>query len=170
MGFEEHKQIVQDHHRPVQCAVVTVSDSRDKRSDKSGALVRSALIDAGHLVVDYRIVKDEADLIREAVVHLAGSSDCQAILLNGGTGIARRDVTHEVVSELLDKKLDGFGELFRFLSYEEIGPAAMLSRAVAGLRGDRLIVAMPGSTAACRLAMEKLVLPELNHLVWEASK
>ena len=170
MGFEEHKQIVQDINRPVQCAVVTVSDSRDERSDKSGALIKSALIGAGHLVVDYRIVKDEADLIRETVEHLAGTPDCQAILLNGGTGIARRDVTHEVVDDLIDKRLDGFGELFRFLSYEEIGPAAMLSRAIAGLRGDRLIVAMPGSTAACRLAMEKLVLPELDHLVWEANK
>ena len=170
MGFEEHRQIVQDDHRPVRCAVVTVSDSRDERSDKSGAFISSALTGSGHLVVDYRIVKDEASLIRAAVEDLAGLSDCQAILLNGGTGIARRDVTYEVVSDLIDKRLDGFGELFRFLSYEEIGPAAMLSRAVAGLRGDRLIVAMPGSTAACRLAMEKLVLPELTHLVWEANK
>ena len=170
MGYEEHRQIVQDDHRPVRCAIVTVSDSRDERSDKSGAFIRSALTGSGHVVVDYRIIKDEASFIRTAVQELAGLSDCQAILLNGGTGIARRDVTYEVVSELIDKRLDGFGELFRVLSYEEIGAAAMLSRAVAGLRGDRLIVAMPGSTAACRLAMEKLVLPELTHLVWEANK
>ena len=170
MGYEEHSQMVKDDPRTVRCAVITVSDSRDERSDKSGAFIKSALTGSGHLVADYRIVKDEAALIREAVEGLAGSSDCQAILLNGGTGIARRDVTYEVVSELIDKRLDGFGELFRFLSYEEIGAGAMLSRAVAGLRGDRLIVAMPGSTAACRLAMEKLVLPELTHLVWEANK
>ena len=109
-------------------------------------------------------------LIRAAVEELAGRADCQALLLNGGTGIARRDVTYEVVSELIDKRLDGFGELFRYLSYEEIGSAAMLSRAVAGLYRDRLIFAMPGSTGGCRLAMGKLILPELAHLVWEAGK
>ena len=170
MGFEEHKQIVGDDHRPARCAIVTVSDSRDELTDKSGALIRSLLVDNGHLVIDYRIVKDEAGLIRAALEELAGRADCQALLLNGGTGIARRDVTYEVVSELIDKRLDGFGELFRYLSYEEIGSAAMLSRAVAGLYRDRLIFAMPGSTGGCRLAMGKLILPELAHLVWEAGK
>lgn len=170
LGYEEHSEIIGKSGQPARCAVVTVSDTRDELSDGSGELIKSSLAESGHLLVDYRVVKDEARLIQSTLEELSRRPDCQVILLNGGTGISRRDVTSEVVNKLIDKRLDGFGELFRYLSYEEIGCAAMLSRAVAGLYLDCLIFAMPGSTAGCRLAMEKLILPELAHLVWEAGK
>ncbi len=170
MGYQEHKAIVSQRQDTVRCAVITVSDTRDEASDKSGALIKSLLTENGHQVINYRIVTDDADRITTTIEQLAGQDDCQAILLNGGTGIGRRDVTHDVVDRLVSKRLDGFGELFRYLSYQEIGAAAMLSRAIAGVYRGRLIFAMPGSTAGCRLAMEKLILPELTHLGWELSR
>ena len=154
----------------VRCAVLTVSDTRTPETDASGALVRERLTAAGHEVVDYRIVPDEPDLIRATLAGWTEDVAVQAILSNGGTGIASRDTTYDVVVSLLDKRLDGFGELFRMLSYAEIGAAAMLSRAVAGVYRGRVVVAMPGSQNAVRLAMTKLVVPELAHLVHEATK
>lgn len=163
MSYEEHKQLSRE--TPVRCAVVTVSDTRDEQSDRSGAYLRAVLAEAGHEVVFYRIVKDEVDAISILIDELAG--ECEVILTSGGTGISRRDTTIEVVSRKLDKVLPGFGELFRMLSHDEIGAGAMLSRAVAGLYGDTLIFSMPGSTNAVRLAAEQLILPEIEHLVWE---
>jgi molybdopterin adenylyltransferase len=157
------------HHagdaRAVACAIVTVSDTRTAEDDTSGAEIRRQLETAGHRVVDYRIVADEPALVRRTVEELAWAGAIEAVLLNGGTGIAARDNTFEAVSSLLTKRIDGFGELFRMLSYEEIGAAAMLSRAVAGLVGTTAVFSMPGSTKACRLAMEKLIVPQLAHVV-----
>ncbi len=154
----------------VGCAVLTVSDSRTEETDTSGALIRRLLEEHGHRVVAYRIVKDEPALIRDTIAAWVKQSDVRAILSNGGTGIAARDTTYDAIAALLDKRLDGFGEIFRMLSYAEIGPAAMLSRAVAGVHRGRLLVAMPGSPNAVRLAMEKLIVPELGHLVFEVGK
>ncbi|WP_041436623.1 MogA/MoaB family molybdenum cofactor biosynthesis protein [Thermomicrobium roseum] len=156
--------------RSVRCAVVTVSDTRTVETDTSGALIRERLERAGHAVVFYAIVPDEREEIGRLVDELVQRPDCDAVLLNGGTGIARRDVTYEAIAERIEKRLDGFGELFRWLSYREIGTAAMLSRALAGVYRGRIVIAMPGSTGAVRLAMDELVLPELAHLVFEARK
>ena len=157
------------HHagdaRRIRCAIVTVSDTRTEVTDASGAEIRARLEAAGHEVVEYRIVRDEPLLVRALVEDLAAAGEVEVMLLSGGTGIAPRDNTFEAVSGLLTKRIDGFGELFRSLSFEEIGSAAMLSRAVAGLVGTMSVFSMPGSTAACRLAMDKLVVPQLGHVV-----
>ena len=166
-GVAAHRAAAPD---AVRCAVLTVSDTRTPETDTSGALIEETLTGAGHVVADYRIVPDEPDLIRAAIDAWAADPALGAILTNGGTGIARRDTTYDVLAGLIEKRLDGFGELFRMLSYAEIGPAAMLSRAVAGVYRGKLLVAMPGSTAAVRLAMTKLIAPELGHLVYEISK
>jgi molybdenum cofactor biosynthesis protein B len=154
----------------VRCAVLTVSDTRDKESDASGTLIREMLGFAGHAVVDYQIVPDEPDQIRQVLNEWIARDDVQTVLSNGGTGIAARDTTYDAIAGLLDKRIDGFGELFRMLSWQEIGPAAMLSRAVAGVAAGTLIIAMPGSTNAVRLAMTRLITPELGHLVYEIGK
>lgn len=142
--------------------MITVSDSRTEETDTSGRLIRDMLRDAGHEVAYYEIMRDEPRLISDAILsHRAG---LDVIVINGGTGISPRDQTYEAVKWLLDKVLDGFGELFRMLSYQEIGSAAFLSRAIAGISAGKIVVALPGSTAACRLGMEKLLLPELGHM------
>ena len=157
------------HHgedrRRVVCAVVTVSDSRDHTTDRSGAEIRGCLSAAGHDVLWSEIVRDDPPAVREVIDRAVTDPSVEVVLLSGGTGIAPRDNTFEVVDGLLGRRIDGFGELFRSLSFEEIGAAAMLSRAVAGLVGTTVLFSMPGSTAACRLAMERLVVPELGHLV-----
>ncbi|NUP99274.1 MAG: MogA/MoaB family molybdenum cofactor biosynthesis protein [Armatimonadetes bacterium] len=151
----------------VRCAVITISDTRTAATDTSGGRIREALTDQGHAVSDYQLVPDEPAAIEPLVRSLCERSDVDAILLNGGTGIARRDRTYDVVAALLEKTLPGFGEIFRILSYEEVGAAAMLSRAIAGVRAGTLVFCMPGSTNAVELALQKLILPELQHLVWE---
>lgn len=154
----------------VRCAVLTVSDTRTPETDSSGAMIREMLGFAGHGIAVYRIVPDEPDQIRRILMEWIARGDIQAILSNGGTGIAARDTTYDAIASLLDKRIDGFGELFRMLSWQEVGAAAMLSRAVAGVAGGTLIVAMPGSTNAVRLALTKLIVPELGHLVYEIAK
>lgn len=154
----------------VSCAVITVSDTRVLENDRGGSLVRELLESAGHLIAAREIVRDETREMQAIIRPLLVRLDVQAILLTGGTGISRRDVTHETVTSLLDKHLPGYGELFRMLSYQEIGAAAMLSRAVCGVADATLLFTMPGSPAAVRLAMEKLILPELPHLVREVTK
>lgn len=165
MPYEDH--IAHAPKTPVACAILTVSDTRTQADDKSGKLIRQLLEDAGHTVGHYQVVPDDATRIRDLIVRIAEEGTCQAILTNGGTGIAARDTTYEAVSGLLEKRLDGFGELFRTLSWDQIGSGAMLSRAVGGVYRNRVIFCMPGSSGAVRLAMEKLILPELSHLVWE---
>ena len=148
-------------------AVLTVSDTRTEESDRSGALARRLLAEAGHRVVDYRIVPDEPAAIVERVRGWLEREDCEVVVVNGGTGISPRDRTPEALAGLFDLRLEGFGELFRRLSYEEIGSAAMLSRAVAGIAAGRPLFSLPGSSAAVRLGLEKLILPELAHLLAE---
>jgi molybdopterin adenylyltransferase len=166
MSQEEHKA-----HAPrtVRVFVITASDSRGEAEDTSGKFLRDAAAAAGHPVLGSRIVKDDPAQIRDALEE-AASAGAQAILVNGGTGIAGRDRSYEAVAGVLEKRLDGFGELFRMLSYAEIGSAAMLSRAVGGIWGGRAVFSMPGSTAAVRLAWEKLIAPELAHVVRELEK
>jgi len=149
---------------------MTGSGNRTPESDASGALIRDTLSFSGHRVVDYRIVADEPAQIRKVLSEWIERDEVQAVLTNGGTGIAARDTTYDAISGMLDKRIDGFGELFRMLSWQEVGAAAMLSRAVAGVAGGTLIVAMPGSTNAVRLALTKLIVPELGHLVYEIGK
>ena len=157
------------HHRAaapqeVGCAVVTVSDTRSETDDLSGAAIRTLLGGAGHPVRTYAIVPDESVAIRSALTCALERADTLAIIVNGGTGVAPRDVTIESVASLWTKELPGFGELFRALSYAEIGPAAFLSRATAGVVAGKFVAVLPGSPSACRLAMERLILPELAHV------
>jgi molybdenum cofactor biosynthesis protein B len=157
----EHKA-----HAPtrVRCVVCTVSDSKTLESDTSGQLIRELLTGAGHEVVRHHLVRDEPQEVH-AVLHQACiHPGVQAVIFTGGTGIAPRDQTVEAIEALLEKRLPGFGELFRMLSYQEIGSAAMLSRAQAGIRAGRAVFCLPGSPAACRLAVERLILPELSHI------
>jgi molybdopterin adenylyltransferase len=168
MSVTEHKK---EAPNVVRCKVITISDTRTKDTDKSGKLMIDLLSEAGHEVVDYVIVKDEKEAIRAAVLHGCERTDIDVVLTNGGTGIAKRDVTIETVKEIIEKEIVGFGELFRMLSYtEDIGSAAMLSRAIAGVANDTAIFSTPGSSGAVRLAMTKLILPELGHVVREIRK
>lgn len=155
---------------PVSVAILTISDTRNLETDKSGALIRELLEEAGHRVLHHEVLKDEPEQIRARVLELCGAGNVQAILSNGGTGIAPRDGTFEAIDGILERRLPGFGEIFRVLSFEEVGAAAMLSRATAGLRGRVLIFAMPGSSNAVGLAMRKLIVPELSHLAWETQR
>ncbi len=149
----------------VNCAVITVSDSRTTETDRSGQLIQKLLKEAEHQIIDYRIIPDELNLIRSTIADLCNSNNyIDAFIFNGGTGIAPRDNTYEAIVSLLEKILPGFGEIFRFLSYQEIGSRAIASRAIAGVYRQKLIFSLPGSSNGVKLAMEKLILPELIHL------
>jgi molybdenum cofactor biosynthesis protein B len=154
----------------VRCAVVTISDTRTDETDTGGRTIVDLLTGAGHEVHGKMIVPDDPDRIRDAIETALADTTTDAVITTGGTGISRRDGTYEVVTTILEKRIDGFGELFRALSYEEIGPAAMMSRACAGTVGGKVLISVPGSEHAVRLAMTKLILPEIGHLVREASK
>lgn len=149
----------------VPCAILTVSDTRNFETDRSGQSIQQVLQSAGHAITSYKILPDEPAQIRSQVLRWCQNSTLQAIILNGGTGIAPRDTTYDAIEQLLEKVLPGFGELFRSLSYAEIGSRAMASRAIAGVCQGKLIFSLPGSSNAVQLAMEKLILPELTHLV-----
>jgi molybdenum cofactor biosynthesis protein B len=166
-SVQEHRASAPDS---IGCVVITVSDTRTIDTDRSGALMRELLEAAGHQVVGYRIVHDEPPEIEHVLADVTTIADCDAILFNGGTGIAQRDTTFDVISRSLEKTLPGFGELFRMLSFEQIGAAAMLSRATAGVYRGRLVVSTPGSSNAVQLAMERLIVPELAHVVYEIRK
>lgn len=153
----------------VRCAVITVSDTRSPETDRSGQLTQELLQTAGHQIADYKLLKDEPEAIQNYVRTLVQRPDVQAVILNGGTGIAPRDTTYDAIERLLDKTLPGFGEIFRWLSYQEIGSRAIASRAVAGVCQGKLVFSLPGSSNAVRLAVEKLILPELVHLVKQLS-
>ncbi len=168
MSTQEHKQAAPNQ---VHCKVITVSDTRTEETDKSGKLMMEMLENEGHIISDYVIVKDEAEPIKMAVLKGCSDPGIDVVLTNGGTGIAKRDVTIETVQSLFEKEITGFGELFRMLSYQEdIGSAALLSRATAGVLNDKAIFSTPGSTGAVRLAMVKLILPEIGHVVRELKK
>jgi molybdenum cofactor biosynthesis protein B len=163
----EHKA-----HAPesVGCWVVTISDTKTPETDTSGAVIRELLGAAGHRVVGATIVRDEPADVQRVVREACKDARVQAVILTGGTGITSRDSTFEAIDALLDKRLPGFGELFRMLSWQEVGAAAMLSRAQMGIHARRIVVSLPGSPNACRLALEKLLVPELGHLVREVGR
>ncbi len=149
----------------VNCAVITVSDTRTLETDKSGQIIKQLLIEAGNKVIDYTIIKDEPEQIRAQMETWGKRADLDAVILNGGTGIAPRDTTYDAIASLLEKTLPGFGELFRYLSYQEIGSRAIASRAIAGIYQGKLVFSLPGSSNAAKLAISQLILPELVHLV-----
>ncbi len=155
----------------VRCMILTVSDTRTPDTDRSGTLTRELLQAAGYPIAAYRIVKDEYTQIQNAIREGASSALVDAILLNGGTGIAKRDTTYEAVRDMLNKEMPGFGELFRHLSYaDDIGTASILSRAIAGVYADKAIFSMPGSSGAVRLAVSRIIIPELRHVMREILK
>lgn len=162
---ERHKLVAPN---AVACAVITVSDTRTLENDVGGAAVIESLVSAGHQVVFRDVVPDEPSVLRPLLESLRDRDDVMAVLLTGGTGISRRDQTFETVTALFTRHLPGYGELFRLRSYEQIGPAAMLSRATAGLMDQTVVLTMPGSPAAVQLAMQEIILPELGHLVHQA--
>ncbi|GAE92321.1 molybdenum cofactor biosynthesis protein MoaB [Gracilibacillus boraciitolerans JCM 21714] len=165
---EEHKK---EAPKIVNCKIITVSDTRTKETDKSGQLMKRYLAENHHHVNAYDIVKDERTEIKQAIDEALKQKDVEVILINGGTGIAKRDVTIEVVESLLDKVMPGFGEIFRVLSFQEdIGSAAILSRATAGVVQNKVVFATPGSSGAVKLAMERLIIPELGHVMREIKK
>ncbi|WP_368505379.1 molybdenum cofactor biosynthesis protein B [Alkalihalophilus sp. As8PL] len=159
-----------DTSKVVNVAILTISDTRNKDDDRSGQAIQSLLQSNDHAIIDYKIVKDERSIIQEEIQNWVERPEVQVIILNGGTGFSPRDVTYEAVSQLIDKQMDGFGELFRMLSYEEIGPKALFSRAVAGSKKATAIYALPGSTNAVKLALEKLILPTMSHFADELVK
>lgn len=165
LSADEHRQKAESQGS-VALAIVTVSDTRTPETDTSGQLIRTLAEAAGHRIVGHRIVKDEPAQVEAALEEFSGS-EARLIIFNGGTGISQRDRTYDVISRKLEKTLPGFGELFRMLSYEQVGAAAMLSRATAGVYRNKVIFSTPGSPNAVQLAVEKLILPEIQHLAWE---
>ena len=167
MSVTEHRA-----HSPtnVACFVLTVSDTRTLQTETSGRAIADILIGAGHTVVDRQIVKDEPTAVKHAIREEIARGRARAIITTGGTGIAKRDSTYEAVTSLFEKRLDGFGELFRMLSFQDIGAAAMLSRATAGVAGGCIIFMLPGSESAVRLGTSRLILPELGHIIRELTK
>lgn len=163
----EHRQTAP---QVIRCAVVTVSDTRTIENDTGGGAIVELLTAAGHQVAAREIIPDEPERMKKLLAGFRGRDDVDAVLLTGGTGLSSRDQTFETVSGEITKALPGYGELFRMLSFQEIGPAAMLSRAVGGLMGRTVVLTMPGSPAGVRLAMERAILPELGHLVREARR
>lgn len=154
----------------VACGVITVSDTRTLETDTGGKLLAELLEQFGHRVLVRDLIPDEPERMRTLISSWRARGDLQAILMTGGTGIGQRDQTFETISAMLSKPLPGYGEIFRMLSYADIGPAAMLSRAIGGTIGQTILLTMPGSRAAVQLAVEKLIGPELGHLVREATR
>ena len=167
MGYQEHKQKAP---RKVSGAVLTISDTRTEQDDDSGQLIKQKLSENGHRVIAYAVLKDEAELIKKKILELLEQGEIQVIITNGGTGVSRRDITIEAIEPILEKKLDGFGELFRFLTYQEIDTVSIMSRAIAGVVKGKIIICLPGSPGAAKLAMDRIILPEIGHLVREATK
>ena len=165
MSAEEHRHKAESQGS-VPIAIVTVSDTRTPETDSSGQIIRTLAEAAGHRIVGHRIVKDEPVQVEDALEEFT-QTEARLIIFNGGTGISQRDRTYDVISRKLEKTLPGFGELFRMLSYDQVGAAAMLSRATAGVYRNKVIFSTPGSPDAVRLAIEKLILPEIQHLAWE---
>lgn len=164
-GADDHRE--KAGHGPVTIAIVTVSDTRTPETDVNRRYIEEQMAALGHIVAAYRLIKDEPDQVEAVLDELAQLPQIRLILFNGGTGISPRDTTFDVISRKLEKTLPGFGELFRMFSYEQVGAAAMLSRATAGVYRGTLVFSMPGSPNAVQTALEKLILPEINHLAWE---
>jgi molybdenum cofactor biosynthesis protein B len=167
MGYEDHKHLAP---KSINCAVIIISDSRTETTDESGKLLTVGLSIAGHNVSDFTLLKNDAVAIRNKLADLLHSAETQVIITSGGTGVSKMDITIETVMPLLEKKLDGFGELFRYLTHKEIGTGSILSRACAGVALGKVIICLPGSLKAVRLALEGIILPEVEHMVREASR
>jgi molybdenum cofactor biosynthesis protein B len=168
MSYDQHIRSAKDIN--ARCAVITLSDSRTRETDTSGQLIERLLTEAGHQIAAYHLIKDDRATLASLLLELAANTDIDALLTNGGTGIANRDQTINVVEKMIDQPLPGFGELFRMLSWQQVGAGAMLSRATAGITRGKPIFAMPGSTKAVELAMTQLVLPQLRHILHELRK
>lgn len=168
MGAQDHRE--KAGHGPVTVAIVTVSDTRTPDTDQNRQYIEARMAELGHVVAAYRLIKDEPDQVATVLDDLAAMPGVQLILFNGGTGISPRDTTYDVVSRMLEKTLPGFGELFRLMSFQEVGAAAMLSRATAGVYRETLVFSTPGSPNAVQVALEKLIIPEINHLAWEVAR
>ena len=167
MSHLEHKKA---SPTSVSYALITISDSRTEEDDESGKLFKEQLSQNGHRLLAYALLKNDAAAVRQKIAELMKQDSLQVIITSGGTGLSHRDVTVETVSPMLEKKLDGFGELFRSLSYGEIGTSSIMSRAIAGVTGGKVIISLPGSLGATRLAIEKIILPEIGHMVREATR
>ena len=167
MSHLEHKEL---SPKAVTCAVLVISDSRTEKTDESGKYLVEKMESSGHTVIDYALLKNDSSAIKQKLEDLLSQAELQVIITSGGTGVSMRDVTVETVTPMLDKMLDGFGELFRTLSYAEIGTASIMSRAIAGVIGGKIILCIPGSLAAVKLAVEKIILPEIGHMVREATR
>ena len=167
-AYEEHQRAAE--RIVARCAILTLSDTRDESTDKSGARIRELLTADGHAVTHYEVIRDEPELLRANLAAALARADVDVTLTNGGTGISRRDATVPVIERLIESPLPGFGELFRMLSWEQIGSGAMLSRALGGIAQGKVLFAMPGSTKAVELAMTKLILPEIRHILRELRK
>ena len=167
MTYQEHK-----HQSPksINCSVIVVSDSRTEQNDESGKYMMQVLKKNNHEVLSYSLLKNDADAIKKRINELLNEESLQVIITSGGTGISHRDVTVETISPILDKKIDGFGELFRFLTYQQIHTGSIMSRAMAGVARGKVIICLPGSLGAVNLAMEKIILPEIGHMVREATR
>jgi molybdenum cofactor biosynthesis protein B len=168
MGHTEHKHLTPKVS--VGAAVLTISDSRTEETDESGRLAKELLTEAGHTIEDYRIIPNDAGEIKSLLGELLQREDLRLIITSGGTGIGRKDLTVESASGLVGKEIEGFGELFRHLSYLEIGPASMVSRALGGVCGNKVLFCLPGSRNAMELAVTKLILPQLDHMIWELDR
>jgi len=167
MSHHDHKE---QSPKSVTCAVIIISDSRTEATDESGRYLKERLAQAGHHVHSYALLKNDHQAIEQTVHGLLGQPDLQVIITSGGTGASHRDVTIETLGPLLEKKLDGFGELFRFLTFQEIGTTSVMSRAAAGVANGKILISLPGSLAAVTLALEKIILPEIGHMVREATR
>lgn len=168
-SHEQHRQWAAEQQQRIALAIVTVSDSRTAETDTNYHFLKPEIERLGHTVAGYRLIKDEPDQVVRALDEMVDAG-AQIVLFNGGTGISRRDRTYDALAGRLEKQLPGFGELFRMLSYEQVGSAAMLSRATAGVYSGAVIISTPGSPKAVQLAWEKLILPELEHLAWEVGR
>jgi molybdopterin adenylyltransferase len=168
MSYDQHIRSAKDI--VARCAVITLSDTRTRETDTSGQLIEKLLTGAGHQIAAYHLIKDDRGTLETLLLELAANSNIDALLTNGGTGIANRDQTINVVEKMIDQPLPGFGELFRMLSWQQVGAGAMLSRATAGITRGKPIFAMPGSSKAVELAMTQLILPQLGHILHELRK
>ena len=167
MGYHDHKKL---DNKNIGCAVLVTSDSRTEETDESGKLIKQRLLDKGHQVVHYCILKNDATMLKNKINELVKQDAVQVIITSGGTGLSHKDVTVDTIQPMLEKKLDGFGELFRQLTYQELGTASIMSRATAGVINGKVIICFPGSLGAATLAMDKIILSEIGHLVREATR
>ncbi len=167
MGYHEHKKL---ENKNVGCVVLVTSDTRTEETDESGKLIKQRLSESGHKVVYYCILKNDAPTLKNKIIALIKQDEVQVIITSGGTGLSHKDVTIDTIQPMLEKKLDGFGELFRNLTYQELGTASIMSRATAGIINGKVIICFPGSLGAATLAMDKIILPEIGHLVREATR